>query len=181
MIERIIPFAHKKVQETIKETDTVIDATCGNGHDTLFLSRLCKHVYAFDIQQDAINSTKKLLNDNNVSNVTLIHDSHISFSKHNIIEPSVIMYNLGYLPGSDQSVKTNATSTIASITDGLDILKQYGLISITVYPGHKEGEEESVLLEQFVSNLPSNLYNVLKYKMVNKKKSPYNIFIEKLR
>lgn len=181
MIERIIPFAHNKVKEVISELDIVIDATCGNGHDTLFLSKLAGKVYAFDIQEEAIKSTETLLKEQNIKNVTLIHDSHISFQKHNIQNPKVIMYNLGYLPGSDQTVTTMADSTIQSIKDGLDILLIKGLISITVYPGHEEGLQESRDLESFVSSLPSSHYNVLKYKMLNKNKSPYNILIEKLR
>lgn len=181
MIKRIIPYAHKLVEETITKTDIVIDATCGNGHDTLFLSKIANHVFAFDIQKEAIENTKRLLIEHNITNVTLIHDSHISFSKHDIHNPKVIMYNLGYLPGSNQEIKTKADNTITSIQDGLRILKPHGLISITVYPGHKEGLEESKALEDFVSSLPSSHFNVLLYKMVNKHKSPYNIFIEKIR
>lgn len=181
MIERIIPFAHSKVKDIIKESDIVIDATCGNGHDTLFLSKIAHHVFAFDIQEQAILETKAMLEQQNVTNVTVIQDSHISFKKHNIDNPKVIMYNLGYLPGADHSVTTLASTTILSITEGLEILSVHGLIAITVYPGHQEGLLESMELEQFVSLLPSTQFNVLKYQMLNKNKSPYNILIEKLR
>ncbi len=51
----------------IKEGDTVVDATIGNGYDTLFLAkevgadRGVGKVYGFDIQETALESTKELL------------------------------------------------------------------------------------------------------------------------
>ena len=37
--------------EVVTQDDIVVDATMGNGHDTLFLAKLAKQVYAFDIQE----------------------------------------------------------------------------------------------------------------------------------
>ncbi len=181
MLERIIPFAHNKIKEYLNCDSIAIDATCGNGNDTLFLSKHVTHVYAFDIQKDAITNTKSLLDNNEVKNFTLIHASHESFQNYNIPPVKVIMYNLGYLPGSDQSKTTDYKTTILSIQDGLEILENKGLISITVYIGHDEGVIESEKLLEFVSTLDSKRYNVLIYKMLNKNNSPYNIFIEKIR
>ena len=48
----------------IKEGDVVVDFTMGNGHDTAFLSKAVGpegHVYAFDIQAQAVESTRKNL------------------------------------------------------------------------------------------------------------------------
>ena len=181
MLERIIPFAHQKIKECVTTNDVVIDATCGNGNDTLFLSKISKHVYAFDIQSEAINNTKKLLLTNNINNFTLIHDTHESFSKHNINDVKVIMYNLGYLPGGDQTITTLHQSTIKSIDNGLSILSSKGLLSLTIYTGHPKGLEESKIIVDYVRTLDSKKYNVLLYKMLNKQNSPYNILIEKLR
>lgn len=66
----------------IKPGDIVIDATCGNGNDTLMLARLAKKVFAFDVQKKAIDNTKKLLEKNNVKNVELINDSHENLEKY---------------------------------------------------------------------------------------------------
>lgn len=181
MLERIIPFAHNKIKEYLTVNDVAVDATCGNGNDTLFLSKLSKHVYAFDIQEAAINNTSKLLKENNISNVSLIHDSHESFTKHDLKDIKVIMYNLGYLPGANKDTVTTYKTTINSITNGLTILQEKGLLSITVYIGHKQGKIESEKLLEFVTTLDSKKYNVLIYRMLNKNNSPYNIFIEKLR
>ena len=47
---RPLEMAHDFLREVITDQDTVVDATMGNGHDTLFLAKLAKEVYAFDIQ-----------------------------------------------------------------------------------------------------------------------------------
>ena len=60
----------KKYHKIIKKNkgEIAIDATCGNGHDTIFLSEHFKHVYSFDIQELAIKRTKeKMYYINNVS------------------------------------------------------------------------------------------------------------------
>ena len=62
--ENVLAITHHFVEKTVSSGDRVIDATMGNGHDTLFLSRLVGEggkVYAFDIQKQAVDSTKKLL------------------------------------------------------------------------------------------------------------------------
>lgn len=180
MLKRIIPFAHSIIEDYIRKDDSVIDATCGNGHDTLFLATLANHVYSYDIQASAIESTTLLLNKHQINNVTLINESHESF--HSVtINPKVIMYNLGYLPGSDKTVTTTHSTTISSIKNGLEILEVNGLISITVYTGHTEGLKEDKEITTFVQSLSSKFFNVILYKAVNKANSPYNIFIEKIR
>ena len=51
-LERILPFSKTLIKEHIKQDSIVIDATCGNGNDTLFLARQVSngHVFGFDIQ-----------------------------------------------------------------------------------------------------------------------------------
>ena len=48
----------------LREGDVAVDFTMGNGHDTAFLSKTVGptgHVYAFDIQEQAVLSTAKNL------------------------------------------------------------------------------------------------------------------------
>ena len=180
MLERIIPFAHSKVKEHINIDDIVVDMTAGNGNDTLFLASLCKHVYSFDIQANAISNTKNILSRNGLDNVTLIQDSHVYVSKYVKDQISCAIFNLGYLPRGDKSITTKGESTLKALDNLFPLLKPNGLVSITVYVGHPEGNKESELLEEYVSALPSNKFNVLLYKNLNKKNAPYNIFIEKI-
>ena len=64
----------------IKEGGTVVDFTMGNGNETLFLSRTVGEegrVYAFDIQEDALTSTRAHLSLNGApENYELICASH---------------------------------------------------------------------------------------------------------
>ena len=102
------------VNQYIQPGCTVVDATCGNGNDTLMLAKsTAKHVYAFDIQPAAIQSTKALLSEHNIpkEKVTLICDNHANMTAY-LSAAHVIMFNLGYLPGSDKSLTTKKYNTI---------------------------------------------------------------------
>ena len=60
MVERV----HQIIEEYVREGDVVVDATVGNGWDTL---KLCQQVgesgkvYGFDIQKEAIQKTRERL------------------------------------------------------------------------------------------------------------------------
>ena len=180
MLKRIIPFAHSKIKEYLSKDDIAVDMTAGNGNDTLLLATLAKHVYSFDIQENAIANTRKLLEKNEQHNITTILDSHENVGKY-VKEPiKCAVYNLGYLPKGDKTITTTASSTLKSLDNLLPLIKKNGLISITVYIGHDEGSVESDYVKEYVSKLPSNKYNVLLYSNMNKNNAPYNIFIEKI-
>jgi len=180
MFDRITPFAHRKIKEIVNKNDIVIDMTAGNGNDTLFLSKIAKHVYSFDIQEPAIQVTRNLLDTHSITNVTLIHDGHQNIDQYIKDKIKCAVYNLGYLPSADKSISTLSSTTLDSIKKTLNLIMIDGFISITVYTGHKEGYEESLQLTEFVTSLPSKLYNVILYSTLNKKNAPYNIFIEKI-
>lgn len=164
-------------QKFIKPGDIVVDATCGNGNDTLALCKLAKKVFAFDIQEIAINNTKKLLNKNIINNVTLINDSHERLYKHlhnykNKI--SLITFNLGYLPGSNKNVITNHKSTIGAIKNGLKLLNKKGIILVVCYP-HEEGKKES---KEIINYLGTNKINYKIYKNTDNINAPFLIEIK---
>lgn len=179
MVLNVIPFVHKLLNETVSKEDVCIDATMGNGHDTLLLSKLSKKVYAFDIQEQAILSTQELLDNNNVSNVELIHDSHTKIADYVKTKVKAVTFNLGYLPGSDKSVQTNKSSTIQAINQSLELLVKGGLITIILYIGHEGGLTEANYVEEHVSTLNKSHYQVVKYDFINRDKSPYVLVIEK--
>lgn len=165
-------------EKFIKPGDIVVDATCGNGNDTLTLSRLAKEVYAFDIQANAINNTKKLLNENNINNVKLINDFHENFDKYlDNYEGkiSLITFNLGYLPGGNKSIITNHNSTMTAIEKGLNLLNKKGIILVTCYP-HEEGKKES---KEIITYMDNNKINYKIYTNTNNKNAPFLIEIKK--
>ena len=150
---------HNIITSFIENKNIAIDATLGNGHDCDFLSELFKKVYAFDIQEEAVNSYKS----KNKENVEVILDSHENFETY-IKEENVdcIVYNLGYLPGNNKEVTT------------------VGLMIIALYSGHEEGKIEKDAVLQFTSKLPKNKYGVLHTEFTNRAKSaPSLVVIEK--
>jgi hypothetical protein len=179
MLTRVIPFSHQKIKEVLTKESYAIDATIGNGHDTLFLCKNAKYVYGFDIQDQALLNTDTLLKSENISNYSLHHQSHSNMQNIVTNKVKVITFNLGYLPGTDKSITTLPMSTITAIKNGLLLLEKNGIISITIYTGHKGGIEESNQILDYTKTLNSKDFSVLKYQFTNKKNAPYIIFIEK--
>ena len=177
-----LAMAKKYWEEHLTPADLAIDATCGNGHDTLFLSNLLPlgAVFAFDIQQQAIRNTEALLG-KRASHVFLHHRSHaewdeVVFPKR----PRLIVYNLGYLPKGDKQITTQTETTLKSIRSGLNLLEMGGAMSITCYPGHEEGTREEDAIQQFLATLPSQHWVVCHHQFVNKTNAPSLFWILKI-
>ncbi|MGZ3732851.1 MAG: tRNA (mnm(5)s(2)U34)-methyltransferase [Parachlamydiaceae bacterium] len=177
-----LELAHRYWEQHLQISDIVIDATCGNGHDTLKLCQLTLsdskgHVFAFDVQEKAIETTKQRLQSaltpDQFSRVTLIQGCHSDFSQiHLPSSPRLIVYNLGYLPGADKAQTTHTSSTLQSVQTACQIIASGGLIVITCYPGHDEGAEEEKLLLAFASQLPRNKWHCCHHRWVNRERAP---------
>lgn len=185
-----LDLAHSYWQKLVRSGDTVIDATCGNGHDSLFLAHLALStdigtLYGLDIQSDAIESTKKLLQDHLAplvfERVNLLLQSHAEFPKE--IPPQtvkLIVYNLGYLPGGDKSLTTRVETTLKSLEGALMLLEPAGCVSITTYPGHSEGAEEERALLAFLATLDTKQWSCCYHRWVNRGASaPGLMFIQR--
>ncbi len=154
--------AHSIILQYLTEGDFAIDATVGNGHDTLFLARqvgIKGKVFGFDIQQQAIEATQtKLETEDNAENTRLFFHSHNRMDQCIPIEYQghikVIMFNLGYLPGSDKSIITQTDSTLAALKHSLNLLAKSGIITIAAYPGHTGGMAETNAVDQWLKQLP---------------------------
>jgi hypothetical protein len=169
-------LAHHIIDMYSENKNVALDGTLGNGFDCDFLSENFKTVYAFDIQNVAIENYSK----KNKENVVLINDSHENISKYINEEIDVAIYNLGFLPGGDKNVTTKADGTIKSVALALEMLKCGGFVTIAVYVGHEEGKKESEELLSFVSRLPKNIFGVMTHNFVNRSSNaPYLIVIEK--
>lgn len=185
MLKTALQFSHQLLKEIIKEGDQVIDATVGNGHDTAFLAHLVGsngHVYGFDIQATAIEQTTKLLTEANLHNVTLYQQGHetIEETLPAEIPLKAAIFNLGYLPKSDKSIITKPNTTLAAVKQILPRLVQGGQIILVVYYGHPGGTEEKNAVEEYVTSLPQEEYNVLCYQFINQRNAPPFVFaIEK--
>ena len=139
-------LAHSLWSQVIQPyTDTIIDATCGNGKDTLVLANLLfpnekdeedksrtsstsnanhhhqSQLIGIDIQKQACENTVQLLKDNLPlhiveNNIQIFHSSHAPLPKpQSSSSVGLICYNLGYLPGSGSSNKHVSTKMITTI------------------------------------------------------------------
>ncbi|QMS84215.1 tRNA (mnm(5)s(2)U34)-methyltransferase [Candidatus Xianfuyuplasma coldseepsis] len=170
-------YVHQVLQSHITPSTVAIDATCGNGHDTLFLANHCLHVHAFDIQAQAIQATKNKIPTKNVTFYHQSHDTFLTLFKPQSID--LIVYNLGYLPGTDHAITTTPQTTLTSLQQALDILSIHGLISLTIYIGHAGGKQEAETIENFLCTLDKHDYTIQKVTYFNRKQSPYVVFIQK--
>ncbi len=172
----------------LKPGDIAIDATCGNGHDTLFLSQLLlsdssSAIFSFDIQPEAIQNTETLLKRNlspdHFRRVLLHRRSHLDLNAVPLpYSPRLIVYNLGYLPGgNNKSLTTQTDSTLESVKLSLELLADDGAVSITCYPGHDEGMREEAALLSFAQTLSSKEWNVCHHKWLNRPRSPSLLWI----
>ena len=165
------------ITEQVQPGDICIDATMGNGNDTILLSSLCKetgHVYAFDIQEQALAHTRQRLLDADVpQNYTLLLESHTNMD-HYVQSESVscIVFNLGYLPGGDHTKATHASSSIEALTKSLSLLKKGGLISLCIYSGGDSGFEERDAVLSWLKNLDSHKYLVIRSDYYNRPNNP---------
>lgn len=167
----------------IRKGGVAVDFTMGNGHDTLWLTGEMGEtgkVYAFDIQQQALEHTKALLEKEGApQNYTLILDSHSNVKQY-VTEPICVgMFNLGFLPGGDKTITTKRETTLAAIRAAISLLAPDGALLIAVYPGHEEGHIEGELIEKELSTLDRRELCASKFKIVNSPTSPFFFLVER--
>lgn len=181
-MKKVLEFAHQLLADVLTKDDLCIDMTVGNGNDTIFLAKIVKHVYGFDIQKEAIMQTKQRLKDEKLNNVTLYLDNHAHLSSYGFCAIKGIIFNLGYLPHGDKKITTQPDTTILALQQALSCLKKDGVCVCVIYPGHDMGFQESKAIEQFVQQLNQKEYEVLKYTFMNQiHYPPYLIAIQKLK
>lgn len=174
---RVTEYAAIMVERFKNQEGVAVDMTLGNGNDCELLAQSFSRVLAFDIQESAIIKSKDKLKE--YSNIDYYLDSHENIDKY-LNEPvDLFIYNLGYLPNDNKHITTTSSSTINSLKKALTYLKKQGLIIISVYPGHEEGYNEALALEEFIKRLEDN-YQISYYKLSNKN-SPYVICLNKLK
>ena len=159
------------LRNAIREGDLVIDATAGNGHDTVFLAECVGangHVLAFDIQEQAIRSARARIGVSGYADRVEFHQrSHITMGEFaGAASVSAVMFNLGYLPGEDHEQTTLADETLAALRVAAELLKPGGSLSVVCYPGHPAGAEEACAVEKWMTSLTSQGWRLSKYAML---------------
>lgn len=172
------------ILEHLREGEVAVDFTMGNGNDTLFLSKTVGEsgrVYAFDIQEDALTSTRAHLEANGApENYTLICASHHRV-KEFVKEPiKAGMFNLGYLPRSGRkTLYTMRETTMPAVEAAIDLLAPDGVLIVAIYPGHEEGALEGEMLREYFSTLSKYRICPSEFKILNSPTSPYFFLVEK--
>ncbi|MCH9656709.1 MAG: methyltransferase domain-containing protein [Planctomycetes bacterium] len=162
---RLTDQAHELIAAVLKPGETAIDATAGNGHDTLFLCQTVGptgSVFAFDIQQKGLDQTIEKLTQAGFSNCNLVCHDHSQLAE---IIPSnlhqrigAIMFNLGYLPGGDHTIITQQHSTLTAVKAASKLLRPGGILTIMAYPGHPGGAAETTAVSEWINTLEENLF-----------------------
>lgn len=172
------------ILEHLGEGEVAVDFTMGNGNDTLFLSRTVGErgkVYAFDIQEDALVSTRAHLEANGApENYTLICASHHRV-KEFVSEPiKAGMFNLGYLPRSGRkTLYTMRETTMPAVEAAIDLLAPDGVLIVAIYPGHEEGALEGEMLREYFKTTSRYKLCPSEFKILNSPTSPYFFLVEK--
>ncbi|WP_445081030.1 tRNA (mnm(5)s(2)U34)-methyltransferase [Lactococcus sp. KTH0-1S] len=182
-----LEMAHWMLKDIINTNDVVVDATMGNGYDTQFLAELGANVYAFDVQEEALNATEKRLDDAGIKNqifeknlsnlltepsVNLVLSGHEKLSEY-VKEPiKAAIFNLGYLPKTDKSVVTKADTTLTALEALTNQLVVGGRIAIMIYYGHEGGMEEKDAVIKWTSSLPQKDWEVTSYAPLNQIHTP---------
>lgn len=176
-----VRWAQLMLQDRLRPGDIAVDATMGNGHDTLFLAQCVSpggHVYAFDVQAAALEQTRQRVP---AEMTTLIHGGHETMrarlpqAVHGKL--SAVMFNLGYLPGADKALITRTETTMAAVQEALDLLRSGGLLTIAIYPGHEGGAEEGRHIAAWAGGLDPRRFEVQHLRPVNRAAAPPELWV----
>lgn len=193
----IVSWSQKLACEVLQSGDLAVDLTAGKGRDARVLAKAVGpegQVVAFDLQAAAIEQTAEYLQANDLvvrnwsadrilpeqPGIFLIHACHGTLSSVLLSPVKVIMANLGYLPGGDQTLVTRPDSTLAALQQSLSLLASGGRLIVTIYPSHPGGEEEGGVVDALLCSLPHDCWKVLSLRAANRREAPYLLVAERL-
>ncbi len=165
-----VKLAQFFVARVLQDDDIVIDATCGNGHDTAFLaSKVIRgRVFAFDLSPLAVSRTTELMVAQGLSERVVIHqDNFRNIPEYIDNGVAAVMFNLGYLPGADRETATLAADSVAAILLAAPLLKLGGVMTVVCYPGNPRGMEETIQVRNALAILDQKEYEVVEMSFIN--------------
>jgi predicted methyltransferase len=178
---RVTERAQRLVRGYVGAGDVVVDATVGNGQDTVFLAELVGaegRVIGFDVQEAAIVETSKRVPEDLGATVDLHCMGHEEMGHMVSGTVRAVMFNLGYLPGSDHGVVTEPGTTVAGLEAAVELLSPGGVVTVVVYPGHEGGKEEAAAVEEWVAGLAGEGTVLVNERGEAKKGAPYLVAVE---
>jgi len=176
----VLHFAHHLTSRALRDGDTAIDATVGNGHDTVHLAEAVGpggQVIGFDIQARAIARTRERLGAAGLSDRITLH-THNHARMIDLLPDlrpatvGAVMFNLGYLPGGDKSKITRPESTLRALGQSLSLVRPGGVVTVVVYTGHPGGQREAAAVEGFAASVPQDEMQIVSYRFINQRNAP---------
>ena len=169
-------WAREMIEAAMFDGAIAVDATMGNGHDTQWLCELAGengHVYAFDVQPEAVERTgERLAEMGLLSRAELFCAGHERMAEFVHEQADAIVFNLGWLPGAEHGVTTQTSTTLMAVNAALELLKEDGLMTVCIYPGHEEGTRELHALMEWASALDEKRYDALLKTYLNQSNDP---------
>ena len=184
---RLVEKIHAAIAEVVGAGDFAVDATAGNGHDAVHLAALVGEsgeVHAFDIQQEALESTESQLKERGLFQHCSLHKvghEHLAATlpPKTRGQTQAIVFNLGYFPGGDKSIITTTSTTLKALRSALDWLAPGGILAITAYPGHPGGMQEAREVEQFLLSLEPDEFRTSREQPATEHDSPIAFIVRK--
>ena len=185
MLAPILAQARDLVRSALTPGDTAVDATVGNGHDTLFLAECVGptgRVVGFDIQPSALAATTRRLReaglDDRVDLLLRGHEEMFAWFAESASPPSpkAVMFNLGYQPGGDKSVITRPVTTVIALGSALDLVVPGGVITTVLYPGHEGGRAETEAVLSWAGEVPAQRARLVCHQVLNTRR-PAPLFL----
>lgn len=177
-----VTMSHMFLAPYIPAAKCIVDMTCGNGHDTAFLASLMTDdtiLYAFDIQECAIEATKQRLAEMS------LHRKQVEYrcGSHDVLVSQIddavdiVVFNLGYLPSGNHLLYTKSEITIKAIKICLNKIAKNGIIIIAAYPGTEAGAQEEQAVHAFLKEIPQRIFDISTWKPVNQVHCPPVLYI----
>lgn len=190
VVRNALALSHEYVRRVVHPGDFVVDATAGNGHDTLFLAGIVGPggtVLAFDVQGEAVRKTKERVESAGMGDrCRILTEGHEHLAERvaemdRASDVAAVMFNLGYLPGADHALGTRADTTLPALVQAMSCLRPGGIVTVGIYYGGDSGFEERDAVLAFVEGIDVHGYAVQKTEMVNSRSCPpIFLCIEKL-
>lgn len=191
-LSNAVQLSHILMKNILSRAKVIVDATAGNGSDTLFLAKNALDdatIYAFDIQEKALQNAQLKIEQLKTAgkdsftnlNINFICDSHDKVNDYVKDTIDLAIFNLGYLPGGNHEITTKCDTTLNALKTMLNNLALNGCIAVVVYPGHDEGHKECQLVKEFAQSLSKKYFTAGWYQMINhNSNAPALCWIEKV-
>lgn len=175
----MLNFAHEWIAGTpVPAVGAVaVDATVGNGHDTLFLAEWLGPdgvVHGFDVQADALAEARRRC-ESATTPRAVIHwhetgHEHAAavLAQAGVVAVSAVMFNLGYRPGGDKTRVTRPDTTRAALDALSARLAPGGRLTVVAYPGHPGGREETDAVLAWAAGLEAATFTAAHHRWLNR-------------